>query len=178
MRPFSLILLTLLMLGACAKPAWVRMPDVSMPDVSSWFNAENAVEVREMVRADACGTAGGESEVTVVPDLAALQAWAASRQVDLSTPGNQALPATPYAIVEFGQRPNSGYGLAVSRQAGMQNDVLLLKATFFEPQKGRWASTEPSSPCVLVSLPQREYRGVKLIDQTGKVRAATEDRHW
>lgn len=175
MRPFTLILLTLL-LSACAKPTWVRMPDVSMPDFSSWFNAENAVEVREMVRADACGTAGGESEVTVVPDLSALKAWAASRNVNLDTAGNQALPATPYAIVEFGQRPNSGYGLAVSRQAGMQNDVLLLKATFFEPQKGRWASTEPSSPCVLVSLPQREYRAVKLIDQTGKVRAASEDR--
>lgn len=175
MRPLPLILFTLLLTG-CAKPAWVRVPDLSIPDFSSWFNSENAVEVKEMVRAAVCGTAGGESEVTLVPDLPALKAWASGRKVELLTVNKQALPATPYAIVEFGQRPNSGYGLAVSRQAGMRDDVLLLKATFFEPQQGRWASTVPSSPCVIVSLPLREYRVVKLIDQTGKVRAGTEGR--
>lgn len=175
MRPLCLLLLTFLT-TACAKPAWVRVPELSMPDFSSWFDSEHSVEVREMVRADACGTAGGESEVTVVPDVSALRAWASGRNVALTTVNNQPLPATPYAIVEFGQRPNSGYGLAVSRQAGMRDDVLLLKATFFEPQQGRWASTEPSSPCVMVSLPPREYRVVKLIDQSGKVRAGSEGR--
>lgn len=173
MRPLPLIFLAVLLTG-CAKPAWVRMPEMSMPDVSSWFSEENAVEVKELVRAEVCGTAGGESEVTVVPDLPALMAWASGRKLELLTVNKQTLPATPYAIVEFGQRPNSGYGLAVSRQAGMRDDVLLLRATFFEPQQGRWASTEPSSPCVIVSLPPREYRVVKLIDQTGKVRAGTE----
>lgn len=175
MRLPILIAVTVL-LSACAKPSWVRMPSMSMPDFSGWFNSENAVSVEEVVRANVCGTAGGESEVTVLPDLGSLQAWAVGRKVELVSTTGKPLPETPYAVVEFGQRPNSGYGLAVSRQAGMNGADLALKATFFEPTQGRWASDEPSSPCVAVSLPPREYRVVRVLDQTGRVRAATEGR--
>lgn len=171
MRSPALILCCSLLLNGCAKPDWIRAPDFS-----SWFDNEHAIEVREVVRSEVCGTVGGESDVTVMPDLTALKAWAAARHVALVTAADQVLQAQPYAIVEFGQRPNSGYGLAVSRRAGMRDDVLLLKATFFEPQQGRWASDTPSSPCVIVSLPPRDYSVVKLIDQTGKVRAASEGR--
>ena len=158
-----------MMLSACAKPAWVRAPDFS-----EWFNSENSIVVQEVARANVCRTAGGESVVSVMPDLASLQAWAAGRGVELVTVTGKPLPETPFAVVEFGQRPNSGYGLAVSRQAGMQGADLVLKATFFEPTQGRWASDEPSSPCVVVTLPPREYSTVRLLDQTGKVRAGTE----
>jgi hypothetical protein len=168
---FVLAAPAVLLLAACAKPAWVRAPDFS-----GWFDRENAVMVEEVSRADACGTAGGESEVTVLPDLASLKAWGASRNLELASTTGKPLPATPYAVVEFGQRPNSGYGLAVSRQAGTRGADLLLKATFFEPTQGRWASDVPSSPCVIVSLPPREYRTVRVLDQTGKVRAGTEGR--
>ncbi|MGH8518600.1 MAG: hypothetical protein ACREUE_14200, partial [Panacagrimonas sp.] len=51
---------------------------------------------------------------------------------------------------------------------------LILKATYFEPTPGRWASDEPSSPCVVVVLPAGEYDRVRLIDQSGEVRAGTE----
>lgn len=158
-------------LAACTKPEWVRVPDVS-----GWFDRENAVLVEEVARAEVCGTAGGESEVTVFADLNTLQNWVAGRQITLNNVTGKPLPATPYAVVEFGQRPNSGYGLAVSRQAGSRGSDLVLKATFFEPTQGRWASNEPSSPCVVVSLPPREYRSVRIIDQTGSVRAGTEGR--
>lgn len=175
MRPSLLIALALL-LSACARPAWLRMPDLSMPDFAGWFDSENAVMVEEVVRAKACGTVTGESEVSVLPDLDALKAWAASRRVELQSTTGKPLPQSPYAVVEFGQRPNSGYGLAISRQAGMKDADLVLKGTFFEPTHGRWASDEPSSPCVVVSLPPREYRVVRVIDQTGRVRAGTGGR--
>lgn len=175
MRPSLLIVLAVL-LSACARPGWLRMPDLSMPDFSVWFSSENAVSVEEVVRANVCGTAGGESEVTVLPDLNALKAWAAPRRLELVSSTGKPLPESPYAVVEFGQRPNSGYGLAISRQAGMSGSDLVLKGTFFEPTQGRWASDEPSSPCVVVSLPPREYRIVRVIDQTGRVRAGTEGR--
>lgn len=172
----SLLFVLVLSLSACARPAWLRMPELSMPDFSSWFSSENAVTVEEVVRANVCGTAGGESEVRVLPDLASLQAFAASRRIELVSSTGKPLPDAPYAVVEFGQRPNSGYGLAISRQAGMNDADLVLKGTFFEPTQGRWASDEPSSPCVVVSLPPREYRIVRVIDQTGRVRAGTEGR--
>lgn len=168
MRPL-LPLFVAVLVSACAKPAWVRAPDFS-----DWFNSENAITVQEVARANICRTVGGESVVSVLPDLASLQSWAAGRGVELVTVTGKPLPESPVAVVEFGQRPNSGYGLAVSRQAGMQGSDLVLKATFFEPTQGRWASDEPSSPCVVVTLPPREYSTVRLLDQTGKVRAGTE----
>lgn len=170
MRPFLTILLAS-MLAACAKPAWVRAPDIS-----EWFNSENSVMVQEVARANVCGTAGGESVVTLLPGLGPLQSWASGRGVELVSLTGKPLTESPYAVIEFGQRPNSGYGLAVSRQAGRNGSDLILKATYFEPTQGRWASDEPSSPCVVVVLPAGEYDGVRLIDQSGEVRAGTEGK--
>lgn len=170
-----LLLLPFALLAGCAKPAWIHMPELSAPDFSSWFTRENAVTVEEVARANVCHTVTGESDLTLLPDLGALKAWAASRGVDLVSSTGKPLPETPYAIVEFGQREHSGYAVAVSRQAGLRSGTLVLKATFFEPQPGRWASADPSSPCVMVSLPALEYSGIKLLDQSGQVRAATED---
>lgn len=169
MRLFPTILLASLTLAACAKPAWVRAPDFS-----GWFNSENSVSVQEVARANVCGTAGGESVVTLLPTLGSLQSWASGRGVELIPLTNKPLAEAPYAVIEFGQRPNSGYGLAVSRQAALRGDELLLKATFFEPTQGRWSSAEPSSPCVVVLLPAGEYASVRLIDQSGEIRAGTE----
>ncbi len=143
MRPLIPFLIAVL-LSACAKPGWVRAPDFS-----DWFNSENAIFVQEVARANVCGTAGGESTVTVVPTLASLQAWSTGRGIELVNVTGKPFPETPYAVVEFGQRPNSGYGLAISRQAGMNGSDLMLKATFFEPTQGRWSSDQPSSPCVV-----------------------------
>ena len=168
MRPFLTILLAS-MLAACAKPAWVRAPDFS-----AWFDSENSVMVQEVARANVCGTAGGESVVTLLPGLGPLQNWASGRGVELVPLTGKPLVESPYAVIEFGQRPNSGYGLAISRQAGRNGSDLILKATYFEPTPGRWASDEPSSPCVVVLLPAGEYDRVRLIDQSGEVRAGTE----
>ena len=112
-----LLVLLASLLCACTKPAWVRAPDFS-----GWFDSENAVMVQEAARANVCGTAGGESVVSVLPGLAGLQAWAAGRGIELTSLTGKPLEETPYAVVEFGQRPNSGYGLAVSRQAGRSEE--------------------------------------------------------
>jgi hypothetical protein len=168
MRLLPTILLASL-LASCAKPAWVRSPDFS-----SWFNNENGVKVEEVARANVCGTAGGESVVTLLPSLGAMQNWATGRGVELVATTTKPLGEAPYAVIEFGQRPNSGYGLAISRQAALKGNDLLLKATYFEPTQGRWSSAEPSSPCVVVLLPAGEYSSVRLIDQSGEVRAGTE----
>ena len=157
------------LLAACAKPAWVRAPDFS-----GLFNHENGVTVQEVARSNDCATAGGESVVTLMPTLGSLQAWAAERKVELVLLTTQSLAEARYAVIEFGQRPNSGYGLAISRQAALRGDELLLRATFFEPTHGRWSSAEPSSPCVVVLLPAGEYGSVRLIDQSGEIRAGTE----
>lgn len=171
-----LVLAAVAVAAGCSKPAWVRAPDLSLPDFSNWFSRENAVVVQEVARADVCNSATGESEVNVLPTYGALQAWALERKIELVNTTGRPYPESPYAVVEFGQRQHSGFGLAISRQAGVRDGTLVLKGTFFEPQQGRWASNEASSPCVVVSLPPREYRQVKVLDQTGRVRAAIEGR--
>lgn len=171
-----LLLLPVLLLAGCAKPAWVRLPALATPDFSTWFEGENAIPVEEVAQSPVCHTAGGETVVTLLPNLLALRTWVSARGVEPVSHTGKPLPDTAYAVVEFGQRENSGYGLAVSRRAGMSGETLLLKATFFDPQQGRWASSEPSSPCVFVSLPPGEFRLIKLLDQTGLVRAATDTR--
>ncbi|WP_420467780.1 protease complex subunit PrcB family protein [Panacagrimonas sp.] len=157
------------LLGACAKPAWVRLPDTS-----DWFSkAENLVQVEEVARANVCHSVTDEIELAVLGNVAAMQALASGRGFEWVRNSAKSLPETAYAVVEFGQRPNSGYGLAVSREAALQGDTLRLRATFFEPQQGRWAGSEPSSPCVAVSIPGGAYERIELVDQTGRVRAMT-----
>ncbi len=169
---FSLLMAATLLCSACAKPAWVRLPNVAAPDFSSWFSNENAVPVEEVARASQCGTSGPEPSLQLFRSLAGLQAWTSSRGIDLVSTRASALPESPYAVFELGARPSGGYGVAVSAQGGLRNDTLVLKATVFEPRKGgEWASNEPSSPCVMVSLPARSYEEVKLIDQSGLVQA-------
>ena len=178
MRTFPLLVasLTLTMLAGCAMPKWMKLPSFSGDGGSSLFSGGDVVQVTEAVRNDICNTPGGESEVHLLPNLAALQSWGASRNIVLPSISGKALPDTPYAVVEFGQRPNSGYGLAVSRRAILDDGVLVLSATFFEPQQGRWADSAPTSTCVAVSLPALEYSAVRVRDQTGKVRANSEGR--
>ena len=62
----------------------------------------------------------------------------------------------------------------VVKGAPEQGGGKLLKATFFEPSPGRWANNDPTSPCVVVSLPPRNYKDIRVIDQTGRVRASRE----
>jgi hypothetical protein len=170
MRPLLTLLLAVL-LSACAKPAWMH---AAAPDFSDWFDSENSIVVQEAARANVCGTPGGETVVTLMRDLPSMQAWSANRGIELVSLNGKPFPEVPYAIVEFGQRPNSGYGIAVSRMAGAKDGDLMLKATFFEPIPGRWSEAEVSSPCVIVALPAAEYSRVRLIDQTSLVRADTE----
>ena len=167
LRPLWLLVFAAGLLAGCARPEWLK----SAPQAPRY---DEVIDVREAARANVCNTVAGESEVRLLADLAALRAWAASRGVELQSVSGKELPDTPYAVTEYGQRPNSGYGLAISRRAGLDDGVLVLSATFFEPSTDRWAAAEPSSPCVVVSLPTLEYTSARLLDQTGTVRATSE----
>lgn len=160
--------LSTLLLTACSTSSrWV--PD--MPDFSSWFSAkENQVIVSEVDSDSYCNAPGDASALTLLADSAAVKAWEASRGVSLSGEGE--LPAGPYVVVDLGQRSSGGYGIAVSRQAGLKDDILVLRATVFEPSPGGMSTQAITSPCSLVRLPQMSFASLRLIDQTGKVRAS------
>lgn len=145
----------------------------TMADVGNWFDRERAVDVAEVRRAVVCGTSGADARVSLFPDAGAVRAWETSRGVQLGG-GTEALPDTPFALVEMGERNTAGYGLAVSRTAGKRGDAIILRATFLAPTAGRMLAQMVTSPCVLVSLPKTHYSAVELVDQDGRQRATTE----
>jgi hypothetical protein len=168
-----LLLLPMMFVAACASYQ-LSVPQISAPDFSAWFDQGNRIEVADVGRLPDCGGDGGEVRVTLLPDLAAAKDWASAHGVTLAGSDTGQLLDAPYAAVERGVSPSGGYGIAVSREAGVKNGTLVLKATFFEPGPGRWAKQEPANPCSVISLPPREYRSVQLIDQSGALRASTE----
>lgn len=170
MRAFVPILLAGLLTAGCAAPGWLRLPDAS----SLWPSSPlTSVRVEEVARANVCNTVTGEPDLSLLSGTAALDALAAQRGFEWVRTTSLTLPETTYAVIEIGQRTNGGYGLAVSREAAVDGDALLLRATFFEPQPGRWASDQPSSPCVAVALPEGVSFGrVRVFDQSGRIRVS------
>lgn len=152
MKPW--IVLVSLGLSACA----------GMPD---WFSRENSVEVSEVARSYYCNSQGPDVRVTLMADVAAVEAWQQSHGTSL---GDARLPQGPFALVEMGERNSGGYGLAISRLAGRRGDTLILRGTFIAPAADAITTQAISSPCVLVSLPREGYAAVEVIDQDGRVR--------
>lgn len=148
---------------------------VTPRDVSRWLVWEKTIEVTEVRRSQYCGSTDAATRLHFFSSLAAYKAWEATRGLQLSTQPGAALGEGPYVLVDLGQRSNAGHGVAVSRIAGRRKDLLVLKGTFIAPTPGAMLAQVQTSPCVLVSLPQRPYAGVEIEDQSGKLRATSDD---
>jgi hypothetical protein len=133
------------------------------------FATYTQLEVREVGRSLYCNTEAADTAAYLFADAAAVQAWQASRGLNLVAAG--ALADAPHALVEMGQRPTGGYGLAVSRAAVLRGELLILSATFISPGPDRMVSQALTSPCVLVRLPPGRYSTVEVQDQAGAARA-------
>ncbi|SHH22685.1 PrcB C-terminal [Hydrocarboniphaga daqingensis] len=165
-----IVLAAALLGSACASSkSWV--PQVSAPDVSSWFTRENAVAVVEVGNDSQCNAPDGETRLQLLASADAVMQWQSSRGVALIS--QAALTPARYVVVDLGQRSTAGHGLAVSRQGGLRDGVLLLKATTFAPRPDAMSAQVITSPCALVRLPAVEFKSLRLVDQTGKVRAST-----
>ena len=147
---------------------------VSTSEITRWMQPEKQIEVGDVRRSQQCGTQDAAAHIRLLPDVAALKTWEQSREVTLSA-GEPALPRGPFALVELGRRGTAGYGVAVSRHASRHGEVLTLKGTFIAPPPGRELAQVDSAPCVLVSLPPRDYQAIEIVDQTGEVRATSID---
>ena len=161
MKFWSTMMLASLLLSGCASDlGWSLM-----------FADEKKVEVRELARASACGTQQEQTAVSLFADAAEVERWQASRGLRLLDTG--AMPAGPYALVEMGRRETAGYGVVISRKAGIRKDMLVLRSTFFFPAEGSVQAQVETSPCVLMALPAGFYRGVVVMNQSGVVQAST-----
>lgn len=135
------------------------------------FSGDNPVEVRELARSMQCGTPSEKSVASVFTDATELRQWQDQRGIKLID--NDAAPAGPYAVVEMGQRPTAGFGIAISRKAGIRRDLVVLKGTFISPAAGEVVAQVTTSPCVLVALPSGFNRGVVVFNQAGEIQATS-----
>ncbi|WP_299693045.1 protease complex subunit PrcB family protein [Hydrocarboniphaga sp.] len=163
------VLAVLMLTSACSSSkSWV--PDVSLPDFSKWFSKENEVLVTEVANSSQCNAPDEQTRIALLPSAQAAADWQAARGIQL--PGAADLPPGRYVAVDLGLRTTAGYGLAVSRQAGLNDGVLVLKATSFAPAVDAISAQVMTSPCALVRLPAIEFNSMRLIDQSGKLRGS------
>jgi hypothetical protein len=117
-----------------------------------------------------CNSDGPQTRVSLFASPEEVRAWQERHKVDLI--GVDPLPdAGAYVLVEMGIHVNTGYGLAISRQAGDNDGLVQLQATLFSPPYGQTTPQKVISPCVLVALPAGRYRGVEVRDPAGALLA-------
>ena len=134
--------------------------------LSNLLPSGQSIEVSEVRRLVSCNSDGPQARLSLLADREAVRAWQRSHNVDLV--GVDPLPeAGAYALVEMGVRMSGGYGLAISRQARLNDGVVSLSVSLFSPDAGQAAVQMVTSPCVLVVLPQGSYHGVELRDPAG-----------
>jgi hypothetical protein len=129
-----------------------------------------AVHVVEIRREAVCNSDGPQPRLSLLADADAVRAWQHAHNVELI--GTDPLPSPgPFALVEMGVRLSAGYGIAVSREAAVSGGVLRLSASLLTPGAGQATAEVVTSPCVLVALPPRSYRGAELYDPSGSLLA-------
>lgn len=170
LRHWAPLSLTLL-LAACS----LSMP--TFKGIDGLMFRGQGTEVLEVSRALDCGSEQPETRIHRFASAEAYRSWAAARGLVL--PQTDDLTPARYALIELGQRPSGGYGLAVSRQADRRGDILRLRATFIEPGPDAMVTQALTAPCALVRLPvgeeAREEARIELYDQAGNLRAVTPD---
>ncbi len=154
---FLPIIGTALLLGACG--------------LRGWMSGSEATEVREVGRSQLCSAEGEEARVQIFDSPAAVIAWQERTGIRLAE--FKDLEVGRHALIEMGRRHSGGYGLAVSREARVSGDRLMVYATFFAPAAGSMRAQMITSPCVLVYLPDGPYVGVEVYDQSGERRASS-----
>ena len=137
------------------------------------FTSATPIQVREVGRSLQCNTPGPEPHAQLLDDGAAAWSWQKSRGINLA--GRESLGDSPYAVVETGAKHTGGYGLAVSRAAALQGDLVILNATFISPGENSMVTQALTSPCALVELPAGRYRSIEVRDPSGAVRASGSD---
>lgn len=158
-----------LMLAGCS----VSMP--ALQGVDRLMTRGATAEVVEVSRSLDCGSAEPDTRLHRFDSAEAYRSWASARGLVL--PQTEQLAPARYVLIEMGQRPSGGYGLAVSRQAERRGARLRLRATFIEPGPDAMVTQALTAPCALVRLPSSDEveARIELIDQTGALRAVAPD---
>ena len=80
-------------------------------------------------------------------------------------------PREGVLLLAMGQRPSAGYGMSlVGDTVAIQDGVLTVRVAWREPPPGYRQAQMISNPCLLLKLPDANFRRFQVRDQDGQVR--------
>lgn len=129
--------------------------------------------VTELHRSIDCGTPDRQAGLRYFSDAAALRDWLDANEQSLGVSDADLPDGQALLLVEMGRRKTGGYFIKVSDSAYLDRDRMLwLQGTWTSPDPDRMVTQMISSPCVLLALPARDYRGFRISDQDKELRAS------
>lgn len=141
------------------------------------MGGDEHVPVEVLYSGSHCGGDGSEPQLRRITDEEQFRAArdAMFRHV-LGNDHAERLPAPDFhesiaVLATMGQRSTGGYGLELrDDRATLDNDALALSVTWTEPAEDAMVTQAITSPCLMLTLPRRDYDTIRAVDQDGKTR--------
>ncbi len=76
-------------------------------------------------------------------------------------------------LVSMGRKRTGGYSLGLADKALLQDGWAVLPVTWNIPAQGMMLTQALTSPCLLMAIPRQHYKGIRVLDQHGRVRLQT-----
>jgi hypothetical protein len=75
-------------------------------------------------------------------------------------------------LIRMGRKPASGYGIELaSKQIVLRDQTAIVTVRWIEPARDAILAQMITSPCMLIKLAKGNYTAIRIVDQTGTVRA-------
>jgi hypothetical protein len=133
---------------------------------------------RQILSAMDCGSAARQPAMQVIASRNALDdAIAPIASLSGHSPREQMRVSFDHELlilITMGQKSTGGYSLIlVGDKAMLQDGWAVIPVQWNVPAAGMMLTQALTSPCLFVALPRQEYKGIRVLDQHGKVRAQT-----
>ncbi|MFH7321321.1 protease complex subunit PrcB family protein [Desulfurivibrio sp. D14AmB] len=138
--------------------------------------ARESLGVEVLFAGGQCGGSTAHPALTLIERQAQLDSFYV-RQASFGAPP-PAAPRLDFShqlalLIEMGQRPTGGYGLALAEPtAALEKGRLELRLDWQEPPPGLAQTQALTSPCLLLALPAGDYRQITIRDRQGRIRLA------
>lgn len=140
--------------------------------------ADRTVSVNTLHAGANCGREEAAPAVRYIQEQAELERLFGASRSHLVGSAPSAAPQVDFerhavVLVEMGQKPTGGYRLELGSEAMTVSDgTARLVVNWHEPEEGMLLTQALTSPCLLVQVPQDDYRAVEVVDQDEQVRAS------
>lgn len=122
-----------------------------------------------------CGVMDKAASLSVIPSIDAL----ATQSAELASLVKKSHGDNMDSIFEkdlvlqinMGMKSTGGYRLGLTGNGSVdEDDWLVLSIEWGIPAKGAMLTQAITSPCLLLATPMQAYKGIRVLDQTGKTR--------